>query len=190
MTAVTTVDQRTRILDEALRLMGAQGSSGASMRQLAAACDLNVATLYHYFPSKAELLESVLRERRYGERLAADRPPLDPTRPTEARLAGLLEWIWANALEEETVWRLLVGEALRGEDAATSMAAEISALLAATLGVWLDDAFPELPGDHAALARIIRGQVFALVVEHLAIGPVSKAAGRRRAQELAAALAR
>src|SRR4051794_6145749 len=154
MAAAVAVDQRTRILDEALRLMGAQGSSGASMRQLATACGLNVATLYHYFPSKAELLESVLRERRYGERLAAELPPLDPGRPTQARLAGLLEWLWANALHEETVWRLLVGEALRGEAAATLMAAEITGLLDATLVSWLDDAFPELRGDHAALARI------------------------------------
>ena len=45
------VDQRGRILDAALRLMAEQGSVGASMRQLAAACDLNVATIYHYFPS-------------------------------------------------------------------------------------------------------------------------------------------
>src|SRR6478735_2429946 len=133
MADVATVDQRSRILDEALRLMGEQGSSGASMRQLATACDLNVATLYHYFPSKADLLESVLRERRYGERLAAETPPLDPAVPTATRLAGLLEWLWANALEEETVWRLLVGEALRGEAAASAMAAEITTLLADTL---------------------------------------------------------
>ena len=51
---------RTRILDAALALMSEQGSAGASMRQLAAACDLNVATIYHYFPSKADLLRSVM----------------------------------------------------------------------------------------------------------------------------------
>ena len=47
-------DPRTRILDAALALMSEQGSAGASMRQLAAACGLNVATIYHYFPSKAD----------------------------------------------------------------------------------------------------------------------------------------
>jgi AcrR family transcriptional regulator len=67
------VDQRGRILDAALRLMAEQGSAGASMRQLAAACHLNVATLYHYFPSKADLLRSVVEERRYGERRSARR---------------------------------------------------------------------------------------------------------------------
>jgi hypothetical protein len=61
--------------------------------------------------------------------------------------------------------------------------------LAATLEVWLRDGFPELgtePDRLAALARVIRGQVFALVVEHLALGGVTPAAARARADELAA----
>ena len=55
----------------------------------------------------------------------------------------------------------------------------------AVLRRWLDDSFPEIPGDHAALSRVIRGQVFALVVEHLALGGVSTSAARERAEELA-----
>lgn len=180
------VDQRGRILDAALRLMAEQGSVGASMRQLAAACELNVATLYHYFPSKADLLSSVVRERRYGERLELDAPPLDPTLPPRQRLVGLLEWLWGNALGEEAVWRLLVGEAIRGEAAASDAAREVVELLAATLEGWLDSGFPDVPGDHAALARVIRGQVFALVVEHLALGAVTPRVARQRAEELAA----
>lgn len=186
MTIAGTVDQRGRILDAALRLMAEQGSVGASMRQLAAACELNVATLYHYFPSKADLLRSVVQERRYGERLALDAPPLDPTLPPRHRLVALLDWLWANALQEQAVWRLLVGEAIRGEAAATDAAREVVDLLAATLEGWLDAGFPELDADHAALARVIRGQVFALVVEHLALGAVTPAVARQRAEELAA----
>ena len=140
------VDQRSRILDAALVLMAEQGSAGASMRQLAAACDLNVATLYHYFPSKADLLRSVVRERRYGERLALDVPPLDARISPQARLVALLDWLWANALEEQAVWRLLVGEAVRGEVAATEAAREVVDLLALTLEGWLDDGFRERGG--------------------------------------------
>ena len=182
------VDQRGRILDEALRLMAEQGSVGASMRQLAAACDLNVATLYHYFPSKADLLQSVVRERRYGERLELDQPPLDPAAPPRERLVALLDWLWANALEEQAVWRLLIGEAVRSEAAATVAAAEVVELLGSTLADWLTTGFPELTGDRAALARVIRGQVFALVVEHLALGGVSRDVARARADELAGLL--
>ena len=74
-----TASPRTRILDAALALMSGQGSAGVSMRQLAAACNLNVATIYHYFPSKADLLRSVMEERRYDERLDRDAPVLDPS---------------------------------------------------------------------------------------------------------------
>jgi AcrR family transcriptional regulator len=179
-------DPRTRILDAALALMSSQGSAGASMRQLAAACGLNVATIYHYFPSKADLLRSVMEERRYGERLGTELPDLDPAIPPRARLAGLFEWLWAHALEEEAVWRLLIGEALRGEDVATSSAAEVVGALAASLEQWLVDGFPELAGDPHELAVLFRGQVFALVVEHLALGEVSPAAARHRADVLSA----
>jgi AcrR family transcriptional regulator len=185
----TAADPRTRILDAALALMSEQGSAGASMRQLAAACGLNVATIYHYFPSKADLLRSVMEERRYDERLGTEPPPIDLSVPPRQRLVALLEWLWANALAEEAVWRLLVGEALRGEAAATSSASELVDALAATLEVWLRGGFPELGTGHdrlAACARVIRGQVFALVVEHLALGGVTPAVARARADELAA----
>ena len=51
---------RARILDAALSLMSEHGVAGTSMRMLAGECGLNVATLYHHFPSKADLLRAVL----------------------------------------------------------------------------------------------------------------------------------
>ncbi len=53
---------RQRILEIALSLMSQRGVDGTSMRDLAAAAGLNVASLYHYFPSKRDLLEAVLVE--------------------------------------------------------------------------------------------------------------------------------
>jgi AcrR family transcriptional regulator len=185
-TSTASPDPRTRILDAALTLMSEQGSAGASMRQLATACGLNVATIYHYFPSKADLLHSVMEERRYGERLSVDAPPLDATLPPRVRLATLLEWLWANALDEEAVWRLLIGESIRGETEAASSATVLVDALAIALEAWLADGFPEVTGDRPALARVIRGHVFALVVEHLALGAVSPVVARERAEELAA----
>ena len=58
--------------------------------------------------------------------------------------------------------------------------------LAGALTTWLDEGFPELTLDRVALARVVRGQVFALVVEHLALAPVTPADARQRAEELAA----
>ncbi len=57
--------------------------------------------------------------------------------------------------------------------------------LEATLTGWIASGFPELVGEPAALARVVRGQVFSLVVEHLALGEVSDAMARERAGELA-----
>ena len=49
-------NQRQHILAVALSLMAQHGVDGTSMRDLAGATGLNVASLYHYFPSKRELL--------------------------------------------------------------------------------------------------------------------------------------
>ena len=57
--------------------MSELGGAGTSMRRLAA-CGLNVATIYHYFPSKADLLRALIEERRYGGGMAAEDPPADP----------------------------------------------------------------------------------------------------------------
>ena len=81
-------EQREAILARAGELFALQGYHAASMNQVAEACGLSKATLYHYFPSKADLLRSVVRERRYGERLALDVPPLDPAVPTTVRLVA------------------------------------------------------------------------------------------------------
>lgn len=181
-------EPRARILDAALRLMSEQGSAAASMRRLAAESGLNVATLYHYFPSKADLLRSVLEERHYGERLSAEAPPISRAAPAHQRLVELLRWIWESALEEEAVWRLLIGEALRGEALASTAAGELMAAVDEALARWIADLVPELPGDPIVSARIVRGQLFSLVVEHLAVAPVAPADAAVRAGELATSL--
>jgi AcrR family transcriptional regulator len=60
-------NQRQHILTVALSLMAQQGVDGTSMRNLATAAGLNVASLYHYFPSKRELLVAVLEEQGFVE---------------------------------------------------------------------------------------------------------------------------
>ena len=67
--------QRQHILDTALALMAQRGVDGTSMRDLAAATGLNVASLYHYFSSKHDLLVAVLAERGFLD-------DVDITQPT------------------------------------------------------------------------------------------------------------
>ena len=68
---------RRRILQIALALMAQRGVDGTSMRDLASAAGLNVASLYHYFPSKRDLLEAVLVEQGFLP-IQVPRPDGDP----------------------------------------------------------------------------------------------------------------
>ncbi len=181
-------DQRTRILDSALTLMSERGSSATSMRTLATACGLNVATIYHYFPSKADLLRAVIEEQRYGERFTAEDPPVDPDLPARERFATLLTWVWGQTEAEHIVLRLVLGESVRGDRTAQQAAQGLIEVLDAGLERWMAESFPELKarGIEPALAgRLVRRQLLSLAAEHLAVG---KADGASAARELASAL--
>jgi AcrR family transcriptional regulator len=161
--------QRERILDTALDLMAEHGASATSMRQLANACNLNVAALYHYFPSKADLARSVIEERRYSLRLR-DVPDFDVTLPPRERLVALLLALWAGVTDEETVLHLLLGEALHGDETAIAVGQDIIAPLEPALRGWLTTLFPpdESPTlDHGAVARVLLGQLFGFFVAQL-----------------------
>jgi AcrR family transcriptional regulator len=53
-------DQRMRLLSHAQRLIANQGFKETSMSQIAKACKVTKATLYHYFKSKENILLAVL----------------------------------------------------------------------------------------------------------------------------------
>jgi AcrR family transcriptional regulator len=168
--------------------MSESGSASTSMRRLAAASGVNVATIYHYFPSKADLLTAVIDERRYGERLAVDPVPIDADAPVEQRLAGLLRWMWEGAMDERATLRLIVGEGLRGVAEAQHAASGLVDVLEQILGEWIADGFPELAArgiEPQAMARLLRRQLLGLIVQQLATGAADPDAA---AAELSAAL--
>lgn len=163
--------QRSRILDAALELMSKHGSTGTSMRKLASACDLNIATLYHYFGSKAELLQAVIAERRYGDRMAGEMPPIDPALPPAERFTALFQWLWDETRAEDTILRLIVAEGLHGNTAASRSARALILSVDRWLTDLLGKTFPELEHQSApAAARLVRGQLLGLVAEHLVTG--------------------
>jgi AcrR family transcriptional regulator len=162
--------QRGRILDAALALVSELGAAGTSMRRLAAACGLNVATIYHYFPSKADLLRALIEERRYGERMATEEPPADPALPPPERLEAFFAWLAARTLEEDVILRLLVGEGLHGNETARQSARALVDATDAAVAGWLEAGFPELAVPPPVASRLVRGALLALVTEHLATG--------------------
>jgi AcrR family transcriptional regulator len=67
---------REKVLDAALELVDTHGLPALSMRKLGAGLGVEAMTLYHYFPSKAALLDSLV-ERVFG--LALTEAPADDT---------------------------------------------------------------------------------------------------------------
>ncbi|OFX06384.1 MAG: hypothetical protein A3E78_03460 [Alphaproteobacteria bacterium RIFCSPHIGHO2_12_FULL_63_12] len=53
-------EKRDAIVDEAARLFAAQGFSGASLADLATACDMSKSLFYHYYASKEAILFAVM----------------------------------------------------------------------------------------------------------------------------------
>ncbi len=54
------MDRRQAILDAALDAFAERGFKGSSVREIARAVGVNEATLYHYFPSKAAILDALI----------------------------------------------------------------------------------------------------------------------------------
>ena len=158
--------QRERILQAALRLMAEHGVHATSMRRLSEACGLNVATLYHYFPSKADLLTEVIAHRSYAD-LLAELPPVDPDAPLRERVQAVLAYVFTEMAAEDDMWRLLLGESLRGNDQVLVAAAELSALFEQALNDWFDAVLADFPGDRGDVTRVLRGTIYGFFVEVL-----------------------
>ncbi len=161
-------NQRDHILDTALRLMSERGAKGMTMRQLAAACDLQVAAIYHYFDSKDALLGAVVAERQYGSRMS-DAFPIDPSAAAADRLRSLFRHVWEGALEEQAIWRLLISEGMHGEATVLPVGQALIDLLEPATRDWIVRFVPEID-DPATVAQLMVGQLLTGFVRHV-FGP-------------------
>jgi AcrR family transcriptional regulator len=162
---------RRRILQIALTLMAQRGVDGTSMRDLASAAGLNVASLYHYFPSKRDLLESVLIEQGF---LPIRPVHIDPEGEVPAAepltLAQLLAEIMTSMFEVEDFVRLMVGEAMRGEETARAVGVDLFGAFESAIEDWVKNNRRDLdegPGA-AAVARLLSAMVVGIFIQHAA----------------------
>ncbi len=162
---------RRRILQIALTLMSQRGVDGTSMRDLASAAGLNVASLYHYFPSKRDLLESVLIEQGFLPIRPVHVESESGVRDTEPlTLAQLLAEIMTSMFEVEDFVRLMVGEAMRGEATARAVGLDLFASFETSIEDWVKTNRPDLdegPGA-AAVARLLSAMVVGIFIQHAA----------------------
>jgi TetR/AcrR family transcriptional regulator, cholesterol catabolism regulator len=160
---------RSRILQIALTLMAQRGVDGTSMRDLASAAGLNVASLYHYFPSKRDLLEAVLVEHGF---LPVATPRLDPREydNIDSPLAQLLADILVSMFEVEDFVRLMVGEAIRAETTARAVGLDLFTTFQSSIEQWITKNRPDLAerSDAASVARLLSAMVVGTFVQHAA----------------------
>ncbi len=185
---------RRRILQIALSLMSQRGVDGTSMRDLASACDLNVASLYHYFPSKRELLEAVLVEHGF---LPVNASNPDPRKydDIDTPLGQLLADIMVSMFEVEDFVRLMVGEAIRAETTARAVGLDLFTTFQSSIEGWIAEHRPDLVERAGAgpVARMLSAMVVGVFIEH-ASGAIGDGNGDvialslQRAREAAAIL--
>ncbi|EHS53540.1 transcriptional regulator, TetR family [Rhizobium sp. PDO1-076] len=93
------------ILDAALGLFGTSHFSIVTMRDIAVACDVNVALLYHYFKSKDHLIQSVLAQA-IGQIIADFE--MRRARPGDDFLGEIGIWFETHALMAPTMMTRMV----------------------------------------------------------------------------------
>jgi AcrR family transcriptional regulator len=181
---------RDRILDATLTLLARGGVHGTSMRAVASASGLNVATLYHYFPSKRDLVQAAIAHRRAADLVPAPFPE-GLAGSVEERLAALLDHVFVGMIVDEELWRTLIADAIHGDDDVFQPLLETANAFEHALAAWLRDLCPDAPGLHdAAVVRAIRNAVIGVLVEHLPQSVGRRAALEARARELAHVFAR
>ena len=158
---------RQRILEIALSMMSQRGVDGTSMRDLAGAAGLNVASLYHYFPSKRDLLEAVLVE----EGIHPVESPLGGAgEAPHASLTDLLAEILGSMFDVEDFVRLMVGEAMRGEATARAVGVDLFATFETSIAAWVAANRPDLDDRAGAgsVARLLSAMVVGTFIQHAA----------------------
>jgi AcrR family transcriptional regulator len=161
-----TPSTRLRILQIALTLMSQRGVDATSMRDLASAAGLNVASLYHYFPSKRDLLEAVLGERGYlPVRAMGHQEHAEPT--DETKLGGMLAEILRAMFQVEEFVRLMVGEAIRSEETARAVGNDLFKPFEASIEEWIKANRPDLDQRSGArqVARLLSAMVVGIFVQ-------------------------
>jgi len=182
--------QRDRILDATLALMARGGAHGTSMRAVASACGLNVATLYHYFPSKRDLLRAAIEHRRTAD-LRPSPFPEGLAGSIEDRLAALLDHLFVGMTADEELWRTLIADAIHGDDDLYQPLLETANAFEHALAGWLHTLCPDAPALYDALVvAAIRNAVIGVLVEHLPQSDGRREALAARARELAHVFAR
>ncbi|RLA09541.1 MAG: hypothetical protein DRQ60_05220 [Gammaproteobacteria bacterium] len=114
-TNITGSNTREAILQSAVGLFSESGFSGVSMRDLAKACSITPAALYHHFDNKKSLyVESISHA--FAERTQGLEPVLEQAEGGEETVRGIIRWFVELVAGDTIFRRLLHRELLEGDE--------------------------------------------------------------------------
>jgi AcrR family transcriptional regulator len=106
---------RARLLETALAVFAERGTDGGSMREIARRAGVNVATTYHHFGSKRDLLLAIFRELGFLDFPKDWVTDLDPAMSQQERLEFVIFGAWMHMSSGIAVVKVMLGEALKGD---------------------------------------------------------------------------
>ncbi len=114
---------RQQLLQIAIQQFSAAGYAGVSMRDLALACQMNVASLYHHFQDKDEIYLAAMQQA-FANRAEKMLLILRSEQEAGERLHHLMHLLCHELAEDRTFSRLLQRELLDGDTQRLQLVAE------------------------------------------------------------------
>jgi len=116
-------DTRTMVLENAKRLFARHGYAGVSVREIARACDIRAASLYHHFPDKESLYLATM-EFAFADKAEAIMQAAGPDGSPRERLIRFVTRFTALIAEDRDFRLLLQRELLDGDERRLRLIAE------------------------------------------------------------------
>jgi TetR/AcrR family transcriptional regulator, fatty acid metabolism regulator protein len=110
--SITVTDRRTRIVEAAVHVLARKGYHAARVGDIAAEAGVAHGLLYHYFPSKEALLETIFRET-WTELLRALEQVEQGVRPAREQLRQVAAILLRSWRRDPDLVRVLVREVAR-----------------------------------------------------------------------------
>lgn len=152
--------RREAILDKAASLFAQRGFLGASMLDLAAACDISKSLLYHYYSSKEDLLYAVMLSH-LDQLLEAVARIMDEERAPKAKLSALIHAFMSHYVGASARQKVLLNELDNLPAAQRATIVEKQRDIVEDLQRLIGDAFGE--ARSAASARVRTMLVFGMI---------------------------
>ncbi|MET3473204.1 AcrR family transcriptional regulator [Novosphingobium sp. 1529] len=154
-------ERRETIINKAAELFASKGFLGTSVMDIARACDASKSLLYHYFPSKEDVLQGVMSS--HIDRLIDNLEDVQAAPGTsEAKLDRLIKAFMADYVGAAAHQSVLLDEL---DNLPTDARREIIAKqrrIVDAVQAWLVDIHPQLKNEHGkarALTMLLFGMI-------------------------------